>query len=139
MRNKNSFNRMALVFAIAIIAVLGLTIVTAMAQETPAPEAAILTETIQALTEQITPPVAESSKDFMWIVVICAVIALIFCVITTLNILKKDEGTDKMKEIAAAVREGANAYLKRQYSVVAIILIIVFGILWLLVWNKSLA
>ncbi|UCH43837.1 MAG: sodium-translocating pyrophosphatase [Dehalococcoidales bacterium] len=52
-----------------------------------------------------------------------AVIALIFAFLFYRNMKKESEGTDSMKAIAAAVREGANAYLKRQYKVVAIFLV----------------
>jgi len=63
------------------------------------------------------------------VVPVSALIALIFAIILTFKILKFDEGTDQMKEIACAVREGANAYLQRQYKNVAIFFVIVFIIL----------
>ena len=44
-----------------------------------------------------------------------AVIALTYAILTACKVLKFDEGTDKMKKIASAIRSGANAYLKRQY------------------------
>ena len=49
-----------------------------------------------------------------------AIAALIFALITSLNILKKSEGNEKIKKIAAAIRKGANAYLKRQYLCVIV-------------------
>ena len=49
-----------------------------------------------------------------------AVIALIFAIFTAKKVLGFSEGTDKMKKISQSIRKGANAYLKRQYSVVAI-------------------
>ncbi len=49
-----------------------------------------------------------------------AVIALIFAAFTAKKVLKFSEGTEKMQKISKSVRAGANAYLKRQYSVVAI-------------------
>ena len=63
---------------------------------------------------------------------ISAVIALGFALLLTKKILKEDEGTDRMKEIASAVREGANAYLSRQYFSVAIFFAVVFVILLIL-------
>ncbi|MFC1809782.1 sodium-translocating pyrophosphatase, partial [Candidatus Omnitrophota bacterium] len=47
-------------------------------------------------------------------------------------ISKQDEGTEKMKEIALAIREGASAYLKQQYLVVAIYFAVVFALLFVL-------
>ncbi|MDD5775754.1 MAG: sodium/proton-translocating pyrophosphatase, partial [Candidatus Omnitrophica bacterium] len=49
-----------------------------------------------------------------------------------------DEGTDKMKEIALAVRIGAQAYLKRQYIGVAVFFFVVFFILLALAYMKYL-
>jgi len=67
-----------------------------------------------------------------------SILALGFAVYLVTFILGKDEGTDKMKEIAQAVRIGAMAYLKRQYAVVGIFFAVVFGILLLLAINKYL-
>ncbi len=44
-----------------------------------------------------------------------SILALGFAFYLAVSILKKDEGNEKMKEIAGAVRIGAKAYLKRQY------------------------
>jgi len=66
---------------------------------------------------------------------ISSLIALIFSGFLSFRILKNDEGTDKMKEIAQAVREGAHAYMKRQYSVVGIFFIVVFFILLYLAYR----
>jgi K(+)-stimulated pyrophosphate-energized sodium pump len=61
-----------------------------------------------------------------------AVIALGFAVILVLGILKREEGTPAMKAIAQAVLEGAAAYIKRQYAVVAIFFGIIFVVLCVL-------
>lgn len=49
-----------------------------------------------------------------------AVIALVFAAATAKKVLNFSEGTEQMQKIAKSIRAGANAYLKRQYSVVAI-------------------
>src|SRR5712692_2311323 len=46
-------------------------------------------------------------------------------------ILKLEEGSEKMKAIAKAIQEGANAYLNRQYTTVAYVAAGLFGVLWL--------
>ena len=56
-------------------------------------------------------------------------LALVFAVYLSTRVLAADEGTDLMKEIGAAIQEGANAFLKREYSVLAVFVVIVFGIL----------
>jgi K(+)-stimulated pyrophosphate-energized sodium pump len=57
----------------------------------------------------------------MWVTWIGSVAALVFALILALGVLKKDPGTEKMKEISKAVQVGALAYLKQQYKVVGII------------------
>lgn len=67
--------------------------------------------------------------SLFWLVPVLSVSALVLAWLLTVNILKKDEGTDRMKEIAAAVREGASAYLNRQYKTVGLFFAGVFVIL----------
>ena len=55
---------------------------------------------------------------------LAGIIGLIFAVYLVLYILKLDAGSNKMKEIAAAIQEGAMAYLNRQYKTVAVIAVI---------------
>ncbi len=58
-----------------------------------------------------------------------ALIALLFAVVTALKVLRAPEGNDKMKKIASAIRQGANAFLKRQYKVVAVFFACIFVVL----------
>jgi len=60
------------------------------------------------------------------VISLCAgVIALLFAMMKSAWVNKQDAGTDKMKEIGAAVREGAMAFLSREYKVLAIFVIAV--------------
>ena len=59
-----------------------------------------------------------------WLVPVSSLIALGFAFYFYKRMLKEDEGTPTMKEIAAYVRKGAMAYLKQQYKVVTIVFII---------------
>ena len=61
-----------------------------------------------------------------------AVVALLFAFFLSRRVMKADQGTDLMKKIAGAVRKGANAYLKRQYTGVAIFFAVMFVILLIL-------
>lgn len=99
----------------------------------------ILLLTVSSAMAQGTEKTESEPKDIVWVALVSSAIALLFCVYLAVTIMKKDEGTDLMKEIAAAVREGANAYLKRQYAVVGIFFGVVFVILWILVWKGYLA
>ncbi|MCK4951008.1 MAG: sodium-translocating pyrophosphatase [Gammaproteobacteria bacterium] len=61
----------------------------------------------------------------------CAVLALIYGVVSIKWILAKPTGNDRMREISAAIQEGAKAYLNRQYtaiSIVGVLLLIIIGI-----------
>ena len=69
-----------------------------------------------------------------WIAPITAILALIFAIVFFKGMMKHSEGSDRMKEIAAHVREGAMAYLRRQYKVVTVAFIILMVILGLLAY-----
>ena len=58
-----------------------------------------------------------------------AVLALAFALIMAKRVMSFDEGTDRMKKISASIRSGANAYLKRQYTIVLIFFAVMFVIL----------
>jgi K(+)-stimulated pyrophosphate-energized sodium pump len=77
--------------------------------------------------------------DFMLFVPSGAILALGFAGFLVGRILRFDEGTDRMKEIALAVRVGARAYLKRQNSIVSIFFGLVFLVLIFLALNDYLA
>ena len=70
-----------------------------------------------------------------WIAPVGSIVALIFAVIYYSKLMACDEGTDRMKEIAGYVREGAMAYLFRQYRSVSIVFLGLFIILTLLAVN----
>lgn len=67
-----------------------------------------------------------------WIGEVGAIIALLFAFMQSRIVLSFSEGTPKMVKIAAAIRQGANAYLKRQYTTVFkfyVVMVILLGIL----------
>lgn len=71
-------------------------------------------------------------KLLIYAVLAASVLALAMAYLFYRQMLKKDEGTDLMKKIAAHVRQGAMAYLKQQYKVVAIVFVILaalFGVM----------
>ncbi|HTW76634.1 MAG TPA: sodium-translocating pyrophosphatase [Thermoplasmata archaeon] len=64
------------------------------------------------------------------LILLAAILALGYAGIQTALVLREDEGDDRMKEIAAAIREGANAFLRREYTIVfivAVILAVIIG------------
>ena len=62
----------------------------------------------------------------LWLIVLCGVLAIVFAIWATVSVLQADPGSDRMQEIAAAVREGAQAYLSRQYTTIAIVGAVIF-------------
>ncbi|MHB1164567.1 MAG: sodium-translocating pyrophosphatase [Candidatus Nanopelagicales bacterium] len=77
----------------------------------------------------------ELTGSNLTIVVVVAVIALAALGVAALlvrEVLAASEGTEKMKEIAAAVQEGASAYLSRQFRTLSVFAVIVFFVLFLL-------
>lgn len=76
--------------------------------------------------------------NLTWLAPLGGILAVLFAIIFSNAILKQSEGTDKMKEIALAVREGANAYLRRQYTVVAVYFGVVFILLLILAYFQFL-
>jgi K(+)-stimulated pyrophosphate-energized sodium pump len=67
--------------------------------------------------------------EIIFLAPIGAVVGLLFAWYLTRTVMKRSEGTDKMKKIASAIRQGANAYLKRQYTGVALFFAVMFVIL----------
>jgi K(+)-stimulated pyrophosphate-energized sodium pump len=60
-----------------------------------------------------------------WLVPFSAVMSLLFAYYFFRRMMQHDEGTDMMKKIAKHVRKGAQAYLRQQYKVVAIVFLII--------------
>jgi K(+)-stimulated pyrophosphate-energized sodium pump len=65
----------------------------------------------------------------LWLIVLCGALAIVYAIWAIRSVLAADPGNPRMQEIAAAVREGAQAYLKRQYTTIGIVGIVIFFIL----------
>ena len=63
------------------------------------------------------------------VIIACGVLALIYGLITSRQVLAADAGTARMQEIAAAIQEGAQAYLRRQYTAIGIVGVVVVVLL----------
>ena len=63
-------------------------------------------------------------NSLVYIIPVAGIIGLLFALYLTRSIMKKDTGTPEMREIGDAIREGANAYLARQYKTIAVISLI---------------
>jgi len=74
---------------------------------------------------------------FIFLTGIIGLIALGFAAFIAWLVLKQDEGSDKMKEIASAIRQGAKAYLNRQYKTVAAFTVVIAVILFFLLGSTT--
>jgi len=78
------------------------------------------------------PVLTGGNQVLVWIIAVVALAALAVAAVLVRQVLASDEGTDSMKKIAAAVQEGANAYLARQFRTLGIFAVAAFFLLMLL-------
>jgi K(+)-stimulated pyrophosphate-energized sodium pump len=68
----------------------------------------------------------------MWAIILCGLLAVAYGAYTVNALMAAEAGTPRMREIAAAIQEGATAYLTRQYTTIAIVGAVVFLIIGVL-------
>jgi K(+)-stimulated pyrophosphate-energized sodium pump len=83
------------------------------------------------------PAISGSEKGLVVGIGVIAILALAFAASLVREVLKADQGTAKMQEIAKAVQEGAAAYLNRQFRTLAVFSVIVFILLLFLPVNHG--
>jgi K(+)-stimulated pyrophosphate-energized sodium pump len=71
-----------------------------------------------------------SGDIFLWIALAIGLLSLIAAVVFARNVLSNDSGTPEMQLISDAIREGAEAFMKRQYSSIAVIAVVIAVILY---------
>ena len=67
-----------------------------------------------------------SNEMALWLALGSALVAVIYGLLTTTWVLGKPTGSEKMQKIAAAIQEGAQAYMNRQYSTIAVVGVVLF-------------
>src|SRR5215208_96974 len=68
----------------------------------------------------------------LWVIILCGLLAIVYGIWAIWSIMQADPGSARMQEISNAVREGAQAYLKRQYTTISIVGVVIFVVLGLL-------
>jgi K(+)-stimulated pyrophosphate-energized sodium pump len=64
----------------------------------------------------------------LWVIIACGLLAIVYGAWATWSVMQAPAGNKKMQDIAAAVSEGAQAYLKRQYTTIGIVGVVIFVI-----------
>ncbi len=73
----------------------------------------------------------------LWLIVLAGALSIVYGILTTRSLMAADAGTARMQEISAAVREGAAAYLRRQYQTIAIVGLVIFVVAYFLLGGYS--
>jgi len=66
-----------------------------------------------------------SGSNLLYVAIVCGIIAVLYGIFTSRQVLSMSPGNKRMIEVSAAIQEGAGAYLRRQYTTIAIVGIVV--------------
>ena len=72
-------------------------------------------------------------ENIIWVVLLCAVLALLFAAWKTSVVSKADAGTERMKEIAGNISDGARAFLFAEYKILVIFVAVLFVLIGLFI------
>ena len=72
-------------------------------------------------------------NNILLLVIGAGFLAVLYGIVQTMALLKKSPGNARMQEIAAAIQEGAQAYLRRQYTAIGIVGVVVLIVLFALI------
>ena len=64
-------------------------------------------------------------SNYLWLVIAAGALGVLYGLVQTAALMKASTGTDKMREIAAAIQEGASAYLRRQYTTIGMVGVVI--------------
>ena len=65
----------------------------------------------------------------LWIAIACGVLAVLYGIVSVRWIISQPAGNERMQQIAAAIQEGAGAYMRRQYMTIAVVGVLLFALI----------
>ena len=74
-----------------------------------------------------------SASNILQLIILAGLLSIVYGYFTGKHILSFSPGNSKMQEIAAAIQEGAQAYLSRQYKTISIVGIVIFIIIFIII------
>jgi K(+)-stimulated pyrophosphate-energized sodium pump len=83
-----------------------------------------------ALQEIPMPGAAGNDTMYLWIALAAGVISLVAALLFARSVIAADQGTAEMQHIASAIREGAQAFMGRQYKTIAIMAVVLAAVLY---------
>jgi K(+)-stimulated pyrophosphate-energized sodium pump len=78
-----------------------------------------------------------SGSNLLYVAIVCGIIAVLYGIITSRQVLAMSPGNQRMIEVSAAIQEGAAAYLRRQYTTIAIVGVVVAAIIFFFLGGLS--
>jgi K(+)-stimulated pyrophosphate-energized sodium pump len=83
-----------------------------------------------SLATLLADPSSVNDTIYLWVALAAGVLALVAALLFARSVLSSDIGTPEMQEIAAAIREGAQAFMGRQYKTIAIMAVVLAALLY---------
>src|ERR1700733_2698208 len=85
---------------------------------------------IATLADPLASGISGNDSVYLWIALAAGVLALAAALLFARSVLASDQGTADMQHIALAIREGAEAFMGRQYKTIAIMAVVLAGVLY---------
>src|SRR5580658_527031 len=90
----------------------------------------VSTLSIAMLADPISSSAQGNDTIYLWIALAAGVVALVAALLFARSVIGAGQGTAEMQQIALATREGAQAFMGRQYKTVAIMAVVLAGVLY---------
>lgn len=68
-----------------------------------------------------------------YVAMAAAVLALLFALFSAISIAKKPVGGERMREISTYIHDGAMAFIKREYMIISIFMVLLFALIWIFI------